>query len=167
MSITAKWADLWLPPERLPLSKWSEKNLILSPEYSARSGPIQLFPFQREIFDAFTDPTVEEIDLMCGTQLVKTLFIQGCLAYVMSQDPGPALLIEPKESDAKSFSRERLTPMLRDCDVLKQLVSDANSSKTGQDTILMKDFPGGSLALAGAPGSGQPRPAIHTLPLRG
>lgn len=149
----AKWSSLWTPPERLPLSQWCEKNLVLSPEYSARSGPITLFPFQREIFDAFTDPRVEEIDLMSGTQLVKTLFIQGCLAYVMTEDPGPALLVEPKDADCKAFSKERLAPMLRDIPLLAGVTD--STSKTGQDTLLQKDFPGGSLALAGsiAPGN--------------
>lgn len=154
--LTTSWSQLWLPPQKFTLSQWAESNFVLSSEYSARSGPISLFPFQRAIFDAFTDPTVEEIDLMCSTQLVKTLFLQAAMAYTIANDPGPILLVEPKDADAKAFSKERLAPMLRDIPAL-QCVSDSTTkkSKTGQDTILAKDFPGGSLALAGsiAPGN--------------
>jgi hypothetical protein len=64
-SLTQTWSRLWLPKERLSLSEWSERNFILSSEYSARSGPIKLFQYQRDVFDAFTDPTVEELILMC------------------------------------------------------------------------------------------------------
>lgn len=145
-------SDLFLAPERLSLSVWSERNIILSPEYSARTSNLRLFGWQKPIFDAFTDPTVEEITLCCGVQLVKTLFIQCCLAYIMSEAPGPALLVYPKEEDAKAFSKERLSPMLRDCPVLHGLVP--TSDREG-NTILVKEFPGGSLSLVGsiAPGN--------------
>lgn len=77
----------------------------------------------------------------------NTLFIQAAIAYVIAEDPGPILLVEPKEPDAKAFSKERLTPMLRDCTVLHGRVAD--SAHDG-NTLLMKEFPGGSLSLVGA-----------------
>lgn len=140
------------PPERLPLSSWAEKNINLSSEYSAKTGELELYSWQREIFDAFTDPKVSEITLMCGTQLTKTLLLQCALAYIIKEAPGPILMVYPKADDAKAFSKERLGPMLRDISCLRGLVSE--SSHDG-NTILMKEFPGGSLSLvgAGAPGN--------------
>ena len=145
--ILSNAASLWEPPERLPLSTWAEKNIVLSSEYAARSSNLRLFAWQRGIFDAFTDPTVEEIVLMCGTQLVKTLLIQCAIAYIVSEDPGPILLVQPKDPDAKTFSKERLSPMIRDCACLAGKISD--SSREG-NTILTKEFPGGSLSIVGA-----------------
>jgi len=135
------------------LSEWTEQHFVLSPEYSARSGVIDLFGFQKGIFDAFTDESVDELVLMCGTQLVKTLLLQCAIAYLIACDPGPALLVMPKDGDSKAFSKERLNPMLRDIPILKGVTD--GSSKTGQSTLLEKDFMGGSLALAGgiAPGN--------------
>ena len=151
--LTDKWSNLWLPPKRLSLSEWTEQHFVLSPEYSARSGVIDLFEFQKGIFDAFTDESVDELVLMCGTQLVKTLLLQCSIAYLIACDPGPALLVMPKDGDSKAFSKERLNPMLRDIPILKGVTD--GSSKTGQSTLLEKDFMGGSLALAGgiAPGN--------------
>ena len=140
-------AQLWNPPERLPLSVWSERNITLSSEYASQSTNLRLFSWQREIFDAVTDPTVSEVVLYVSTQLVKTLCMQCAIAYVICEDPGPILLVEPKEDDAKAFSRERLAPMIRDCECLRGKISD--SSHDG-NLILMKEFVGGSLSLVGS-----------------
>jgi phage terminase large subunit GpA-like protein len=138
----------WLPTERLPLSQWAEENLILSPEYSARTGHLKLYPWQRAIFDSFTDPQTEQITIMCGTQLVKTLFIQAAIAYVIAVDPGPILAVQCKDEDAKKFSKERLSPMIRDTPLLRELVAEPKS-RDSSNTIQHKKFPGGTIDLVG------------------
>src|SRR6185436_9609324 len=97
--------------------------------------------------DAFTDPAIEQIVLCVSTQMIKTLFIQCAIAYVISEDPGPILLVQPKDPDAKTFSKERLSPMIRDCECLRGRLSDSNREG---NTILTKEFPGGSLSIVGA-----------------
>lgn len=123
--------------------------MVLSREYASRPGPLKLLGWQREIFDSFTDPLVEKIVVLCGTQLIKTLFIQAALAYIVAEKPGPTLIVEPKESDAETFSKERLAPMIRDCPILKERVSDPKS-RASSNTTLYKQFPGGTLTLVGA-----------------
>ena len=151
--------DLFAPPSRLPLSTWAERNLVLSPEYAARSTNLSLFGWQREIFDAFTDPSVTDVVLMMSTQLTKTIFIQAAMAYVMVEDPGPILLVSPTDTDAKDFSRERLDPMIRDCVCLHGKVTSGHHTDVGgsgkASRLQGKYFPGGSLSLvgAGAPGN--------------
>src|ERR1035438_792918 len=97
-------------PDRPPLSTWAESNFILSPEYSAYSGPLHLFSWQREILDAMTDPTVEEVVLMTGVQMTKSISLMTYLAYVVDQDPGPVLLVVPDEDSGRHFSKRRLAP---------------------------------------------------------
>jgi len=149
-------ADLWTPPERLPLSTWAERNIILSSEYAARATPLRLFGWQREIFDSFTDESVTDVTLMCAVQLIKTIYIQCAIAYVVSCDPGPILLVEPTDTDAKDYSRERLAPMVRDCPCLRGRISvSAHDGQSGSNRLQAKDFPGGNLSIvgAGAPGN--------------
>jgi len=141
-------ARLWAPPEQIKLSEWAEQNIRLSPEYSNKTGPLQLYAWQREIFNSFTDPRVEQSTIMCGVQLVKTLFIMAASAYVMAVEPGPILVVEPSDKDAKGFSKERLSPMIRDCAVLTGRVSDKKRDSTS--TIDHKEFIGGALSLVGA-----------------
>jgi phage terminase large subunit GpA-like protein len=147
------WSRCWLPPERLPLSEWAEKHIVLSPEYSSKTGNLKLFGWQREPLDSFTDPNVDEIVLMTGTQLIKTLFQQIAVAYVIAEAPAPILLSQYKETDAEMFSKERLAPMVRDCDVLRDRIAPAKS-RDGGNTTLFKKFPGGSLSLVGAQAPG-------------
>jgi phage terminase large subunit GpA-like protein len=146
--IVRDWSHLWLPPERLNLAAWAEKHFVLSPEYSALTNELRLFGWQREIFDSFTDPTVNKIVLKVGTQLVKTLFIQAAIAFVMAEVPGPVLLIQPKDDDARTFSHDRLSPMLRDIPALQGKVSD--SKRNSGSTIFYKSFPGGNITLVGS-----------------
>jgi phage terminase large subunit GpA-like protein len=146
--IAESWPQLWLPPPRLPLSTWAEKHLVLS-EYAAKPGILRLYGWQREPLDSFTDPRVETTVLMCSTQMLKTLLIQAALAYAIVEQPGPALILQPKDPDAKAFSKERLAPMIRDCEVLRGLIAEPKS-RDSANTIQDKAFPGGSLALAGA-----------------
>lgn len=138
----------WTPPKTQSLSEWVEDNMYLSSEYSPRTGPLIPFHFQRAILDSFTDPDVREIVIMCSTQLVKTLFIQCVIAYVACEDPGPMLLLLPKEDAARKFSRTRLGPMIRDCPKLATRIS--SSLHDGTATMLTKEFPGGSLIVATA-----------------
>ena len=145
--LTYEWARLWLPPEKLTLSEWAEKHFVLSPEYSAVTGTVKLFGWQKEIFDSFTDPTVNKIVLKVGTQLVKTLFIQAAVAYVIAEAPGPILMVQPKDPDAETFSKERLSPMIRDNEAL---FAKLPSGKSPLNTITYKQFPGGSLTLVGS-----------------
>jgi phage terminase large subunit GpA-like protein len=149
--LTAQWSALWRPPEELSLSDWAERNIILSPEYSARTGPLTLYGWQRGILDAFTDPTVETIVIQTATQLIKTLFIQVATAYAIASAPAPILIVEPKEDDAETFSKERLDPMIRDCPIFKGRVgSGSGKAKDPLNTTLFKRFQGGSLSLVGA-----------------
>lgn len=144
---------LWAPPPRQSLSEWAEENFILSPEYSARTGRLQLYKFQREPLDCFTDPYTTEIVVMSATQMLKTLLQQVAIAYVIARDPGPILAAQPTETDAETFSKERLAPMIRDMDCLRNRVApEKRTSKS--NTTLHKVFDGGSLSLIGAQTAG-------------
>jgi phage terminase large subunit GpA-like protein len=151
--LVERWSLGWNPTEKLSLSVWAEKHFQLSPEYSSKTGELRLFGWQREILDSFTDPEVEEIVLMTGTQLIKTLFLQVAIAYIVAEAPAPILLAQYKAEDAEHFSKERLAPMIRDIAVIRERVSPAKG-RDGSNTTLFKAFPGGSISLVGAQAAG-------------
>ncbi len=131
------------------MADWAEANIVLSSEYAARASSLKLFGWQREPMNCFSDPEVQELVLCTGTQLIKTLVIQTAIAYVVSEDPGPILLIEPKEDACLAFSKRRLAPMIRDCACLTGKISNSLHGKQGS-TLLSKDFPGGNLLIVSA-----------------
>jgi len=59
------------------------------------------------------------------------------------------MLVQPTIEDAQGYSKEEIAPMLRDTPCLKGLVSESKA-KDGANTILQKQFPGGTLSLVGA-----------------
>jgi phage terminase large subunit GpA-like protein len=133
---------------KVPLAEWAEANILLSPEYSNSTGPLMLFGWQRAIFDAITDPTIETVVIMSSTQVVKSLALMCAIAYWIVEDPGPILLVEPKKDAARDFSKRRLMPLARDCAALHDRISD--SVHDGRNTIQSKDFPGGNLLIVSA-----------------
>ena len=99
--------------------------------------------------DAFNEPDIEEVVIMTSAQVGKTTVLENVIAYFIDQDPSPILAVRPTETDAKDFSRERLTPMLRDTPSLRDKVHDVKTRDSG-NTIMRKMFLGGFIAFAGA-----------------
>jgi len=69
--------------------------------------------------DAFIVPFVEEITVMAASQVGKTEAMYNMLGYIIDQDPGPTLIVLPRENDAKSISYKRVLPMIEDSAVLR------------------------------------------------
>lgn len=159
--LSARWRDLWRPPKKLTVSEWADGNRRLSSESSAAAGQWHTREYQREPMDAFTDPTIHTIALMVARQTLKTEIIQNCLGYVIDQDPGPTLVVQFRDTDCKRFSKIRLAPMLRDTPVLRGKVAE-DKSRTGDNTVDFKSFPGGQLSIvaSGSPGN------LAALPIR-
>lgn len=113
------WSDAEREAYRLPdeitVADWADANRVLDPRTSAEPGQWRTArtPYLREIMDAFVDPLVEEITLMASTQCGKTESMYCMVGYAIDQDPGPGLLVMPREPDARTVSQNRLMPMLQ------------------------------------------------------
>ena len=138
-------------PENLTVSQWADKYRKLSPENSAEAGKWRTSrtPYLEEIMNAFTDDRVSEIAVVASSQVGKTECELNMLGYMIDQDPGPAMFVLPALDTAEDFSKRRLTPMLRDTEPLKDKIESAKT-KSGNNTILKKIYPGGMLTFAGS-----------------
>lgn len=67
----------------------------------------------------------------------------------MAYDPCPIMMVQPTVDLAKTFSKDRLDPMLRDTPVLRGKVKKKRT-KDADNTVLHKSFPGGHYTLVGA-----------------
>jgi len=99
--------------------------------------------------DAITDPKIEQITVMKSARVGYSKILNHVAAYHIHQDPCPIMIVQPTIEDAQGYSKEEIAPMLRDTPCLRGVVSEAKS-KDGANTILQKQFPGGSLSLVGA-----------------
>lgn len=139
------------PPEDLTVTGWAEKHRRLSSESAAEPGPwrTERTPYLRDIMDAFTDPKVRHIVVWAASQVGKSELINNCIGYIIDQDPGSILFVQPTTIDAKDYSKLRIAPMIRDCPTLRKRVAASKSRDSG-NTILQKTYPGGILTLCGS-----------------
>jgi phage terminase large subunit GpA-like protein len=142
-----------LPPApRLTVSEWADAKRVLSREAAAEPGAWRTdrAPYQREMMDVFTDPMVEAVVYMCASQIGKTEVVNNIVGYFIDQDPSPILVVQPNvDPMARTWSTDRLAPMLRDTECLRGRVSDPKS-RDSSNTVLHKVFPGGHITVIGA-----------------
>lgn len=137
------------PPENLTVSEWADKYRVLTSS-SAEPGAWRTnrTPYLKEIMDCFTDPHIRRIVMVASSQVGKSEMELNVLGYIMDQDPGTAILVQPTLEDARKFSRLRIGPMIQSTPVLHRKVRSMNEGKT--KTILQKSFPGGMLTITGS-----------------
>lgn len=144
-------SDIWLPPPKLTISEWADEFRHIPPEASAESGlwSTARAEYQREIMNAISDSRVERVIMMTAAQVGKTEILLNTIGYYIDKEPSPLLLIYPTLQMAESFSKDRLSPMIRDTPVLTPKIADPRTRDSG-NTLLHKKFTGGHITLAGA-----------------
>lgn len=142
-------SSLWAPPPRLTVSEWADTYRKLSSESSAEAGQYKTsrVEYARGMMDAIAQH--ETVVLMTSAQVTKTTIIENMIGYHIHLDPCPMLFINPTLEMSETFSKDRLAPMLRDCECFKGLVAPTRS-RDKNSTILHKVFRGGHLTMAGA-----------------
>lgn len=99
--------------------------------------------------DAVCDMRIQKVVIMSAAQIGKTdALILNPIGYYMHYDPSPIMVMQPTIQMAETFSKDRLSPMLRDTPVLRDKVND--KSRNSGNTILQKIFPGGHVTMVGA-----------------
>ena len=61
--VRARALRVLIPPERISLSEWIKRNNRLPEGVSAFPDAVRLWPYQREIADAISDPAIERVTL--------------------------------------------------------------------------------------------------------
>ena len=139
------------PPPELKISEWSDRYRKLSPESSSEAGQwsTSRCPYQKEIMDTFNDPFIERIVVMTSSQVGKTEILLNAIGYYIDQDASPILVTQPTLQMGQTFSKDRLSAMIRDSEKLKGCVKDARSRDSG-NTTMHKKFPGGHISIVGS-----------------
>ena len=139
-----------MPPD-MTVSQWADTYRMLSPESSAEPGKWRTdrAPYQREIMDAVSDDKCYKVVIMSSAQVGKSEIILNMIGYHIDYDPAPIMYVLPTDSMAETFSKDRVSPMIRDTPSLKKKVEDVKSRATG-NTIFHKKFTGGHLTFVGA-----------------
>jgi len=146
------WAEFFSPISVETVTSWAENNRVLSAKDSSEPGPYRAdrTPYARQPQDLLgAGSGVEEIVLMWGSQTGKTSIGMNWIGYSVDVNPGPLMIVWPTIGVAKRNSRQRITPMIDRCEPLRRKVQE-RKSRDEANTMLLKDFDGGVLAIVGA-----------------
>lgn len=152
------------PPPLTSVSEWADENRLLRSSTSAEPGPWRTdrVPYMREIMDCLSASSlVQDVALMKGAQLAGSESGNNWMGYIIDQEPGPTMMIQPTVDLAKKYSQQRIAPLITDSPKLAKKVKESRSRDSG-NTILTKEFPGGILVLTGANSAA----GLRSMPVR-
>jgi phage terminase large subunit GpA-like protein len=138
-----------IPPPRLQLSEWIEKNVRLPEGVSALPGAIRLYPYQREIADAISDPEIERVTMVKAARLGFTTLLSGAVGAFVANEPSPIMCLLPTDADCRDYVVSDIEPIFAASPALKGLLS-ADAEEGERNTLTSKRFPGGSLKVIAA-----------------
>lgn len=149
---SAAFATL-VPRPRITVSEWADAHRVIARGTASEPGPWRTAraPYLREPMNAVSDPAVERVVIQAGSQLGKSEFLLNVIGYFADQDPSPILFVQPTEIAAASFSKERIEPTFRESPRLRGKLAEGPRDK--DNSILLKQFPGGYLACGWATSS--------------
>src|SRR5207244_11204885 len=119
------------------VSQWADEERILPPEAAAEPGRWETSRavYQRGVMDAFSDSSIHTVVVIKASQLGYTECLLNVCGYFMDQEPCPILVVQPSIENAENWSKDRLTPMLRDTPCLRYLVRDPSGRRAADDTL--------------------------------
>ncbi len=133
-------------PKRHPW-QWAEEKLTLdktSPfpgRYKADTAPWTKLPMEK-----WADPEIRYIIIRCPAQTGKTQLAIVCVCYAIDEDPGPMMWVMAAADEAKTFSKQRLTPTLESVDSIASQMPRGRSDKM----VCEINFPQSPLVINGA-----------------
>lgn len=139
------------PDPMLKPSEWVDEFRIL-PQDSAEPGKFRISrtPYMVEILDKLgvSDPA-QKIIVKKGSQLGFTEGGNNWLGYTIDIAAAPFLYVMPTDTMMKSTSKKRIKPMIDSTPRLAAKIKPARAKDSG-NTILEKEYEGGSLKMIGA-----------------
>lgn len=145
--------DLGLRPDPLlTVSEWADRFRMLPKRSSTEPGRWRTnrTPYLKEIMDCLSvlNPT-EQVKFMKGTQIGATEAGNNWFGYTAHLCPAPMMMVLPTEEMAKKHSKQKVAPTIDETPVLRDRIKEAKSRDSG-NTMLLKEFVGGMLLLAGS-----------------
>ncbi len=142
--------EAFRPPDKLSVSEWANRHIVLLKESSREAGPYrwQRTPYARDVMDLYQRPSIRHIVLKWATQTSKTQSAYNLIGYIIDQDPYSTLIVYPSDDACKHISRTRVQPMIEAVDVLREKIPADRTKYQLQEM----HFPGMILSLGSGSG---------------
>lgn len=150
------FSRLLKPRQRLNIWQWADAYCFLAKGTAAKARhghtPFSTkdAPHQRGVMESFTDREVQTTVMIGASQVFgKTEIFLNVLGYHMDYAPTNSIVMYPTIDGSEKFSKKKLVPRVRATPVLDCLMANSRTRDSG-NTILVKEFSGGSIFLVGA-----------------
>lgn len=140
------------PDPYIWLSEWADTRFYLPQESTSEYGRFRVdrTPFIREPLDELSPMSPARlIVLIKPTQQAGTTIAMIVLEGYADLYPCPMLFITVTDQHARRFSKKRIDKSVRAIPSLRSKIKDPKSKDSG-NTILLKEFPGGSWTFSGS-----------------
>lgn len=151
-SVVDWWKEAFKPEPLLTVSEWADEHRVLSRKSSSEPGRWRTdrTPYLREIMDCLSVfHPCKKVVFKKASQIGGTECGNNWLGYVIDHAPGPMLLVQPTVDLSKRNSRLRVEPLIEESPSLKSKTKSLKS-RDSSNTVLQKDFEGGTLVMTGA-----------------
>lgn len=141
-------AEVLTPPPPVDYLSWAETHISFSERESEFAGPYNrdLFPYFDEILKALSpDDPCRTVTLAKSAQLGGTVLANIFTCGSLDMDPGDFLYCHPTHDNAKRWSQNKLSQMLRGNDRLRSIFPQR--PRDGQDSLFYKERRDGRGAL--------------------
>ena len=102
------------PPLREPIVEWCERTVDMSYDLTSRaSGPLRLYPYQRDPLAATEDPGVRQISLMWSPRLGKSTIWKMSLLKRLHDGGLAGLIVYPSLDLGRKTNHDTVEPLLR------------------------------------------------------
>ena len=152
MTCTQAFKEGLKPDPYIDLVEWGNTYFRLTKESSVEPGVYRTSrtPYVEEILRELSpqSPT-QEIVVIKPTQTGFTTLANIFLFAIAHLYAGPAMMAQPTDDMAKKHSKKKIGPSVRAVPCLKDIIKPTKSRDSG-NTLLLKEFPGGSWTFTGS-----------------
>jgi phage terminase large subunit GpA-like protein len=134
----------------LNVAEWAAQRRVLPKGSSSTPGlwRNERTPYLIDVMKELSPQSrTKEIIFCKGSQIGATESAINWLMYSIDLQPGPFLILQPTDTMATSFSKQRLTPSIQLCKEIRDKVSEG---KKAGSSLQEKIYPGGYVRISGA-----------------
>ncbi|MFW9899925.1 MAG: phage terminase large subunit family protein [Candidatus Thorarchaeota archaeon] len=148
-----KYIKLGLTPDPdISLPDWSDTYRYLPKEAAHEYGKYSTSrtPYLREIMECLSvGSPIQRVIFMKPTQIGATEVGNNWFLYIAHRYPRPCMMTLPTVDMAEKHSKKKFGPSIKQVPELLNIFGDPSKKSSG-NTLLLKEFPGGSTAFTGA-----------------
>jgi len=125
----------WRPPEPLTPAEWAERHRVLSRSESDKDGPWRnaAAPYLIALMNLPSRPGVAQLNCRKAAQIGLSEAMRNLMGYWAEREPDPGGLTLPNERKGREIVGDRVLPLFRQTDVLRDLATGrSHDLKTGK-----------------------------------